>query len=255
MASRLDGKVALVTGGSRGIGKAIAHAMAAEGAQVVIASRKAGPLEATAAEINEAIGADHVVARACHVGQADATAALVDFAWSEVGPITALVNNAATNPYFGPLLGTEEAAWDKTFEVNVKGAFRLTQAVCKRLMAEGLGGSVVSISSILGLGASPLQGVYGMTKAALISMTRTLAIELGGANIRVNCVAPGLVDTRFAAALTASPQVLTRYTDRTGPQRVAQPEEIAGAVVYLSSDEASYVTGSVLSVDGGYTAS
>src|SRR5262245_65300126 len=177
---RLQGKVALVTGGSRGIGAAIAHAFAKEGAKVVIASRKAPELEATAAKIN----AEHpnsVFARACHTGQPAAIVELVDWIEKEVGVVDVAVNNAATNPHFGPLLSVEWSMWDKTFEVNLKGYFEVARQVAKRLIDKNRPGSIINIASIAALRAAPMQGLYGMTKAAIVSMTQTLALELGRA--------------------------------------------------------------------------
>lgn len=250
---RLQGKTAIVTGASRGIGEAAARSLAGEGARVVLVSRKQESLDEAARRILEAHPGAQVYARAAHVGDEAGRNQLWAFLDSEVGAIDILVNNAGTNPHFGPMLGVDWAAWDKTFEVNLKGPFALSRDLARRAIARRQPASIVNIASVLGEVASPLQGVYGMTKAALISMTRTLAIEWGGAGIRVNAVAPGLVDTRLAAALVQNKEITRRFTDRTGPRRVAQPEEVAGAVVFLASDDASYITGSVLHVDGGYT--
>lgn len=253
MPGRLQGKRVLVTGASRGIGEAIARACAAEGARVLLCARKPEGLYAAV----ERIHAEHpgaVLALPCHVGQPEQLSALVEFAWTELGGLDGLVNNAATNPYLGPLLDTPMAALDKTFEVNLRGPVELTLAVCRRWVEAGQPGSVVNVSSILGQRAAPFQGSYGMTKAALISFTRTLAVELGGSGVRVNAVAPGLIETRFAAAMTASPEILGVYTQRTALGRVGQPEEVAPAVVHLLSDESSYTTGAVLNLDGGFTA-
>ena len=248
---RLDGRVAIVTGGTRGIGEAIAAAYAREGARVVVASRRQDGVDA-AVERLRAHGEVH--GRACHIGRAEQIEELVAWTEAELGLPTVLVNNAATNPYFGPLLHAPDAAWDKTFEVNVRGYFQCTRAVAKRLLAARQPGSIVNITSVVALAAAPLQGVYAMTKAAVISMTRTFAFELGKGGIRVNAIAPGLVDTKFAAALTSNPQLASYFTDRTALGRVAQPEDIAGAALWLASDEAGYVTGQTIAVDAGFTA-
>lgn len=250
---RLEDKIAIVTGGSRGIGAAIAEAFAREGAQVVIASRKQEGLDETAAEIN-AKGLDGTVhPRACHVGHLDQIEELIDWTVDELGLPNVLVNNAATNPHFGPLIDADEAAWDKTFEVNLKGYFHMAQRVIRRLMNADKPGSIINVTSVAGMNAAPMQGVYGMTKAAVISMTKTLAVELGGANIRLNAIAPGLVDTRFASVLVNNEDLRSFFTDRAALKRYAQPEEIAGAAVYLASDESSYTTGQTIAVDGGFT--
>ncbi|MCB9663945.1 MAG: SDR family oxidoreductase [Alphaproteobacteria bacterium] len=252
MAGRLSGKVALVTGGTRGIGEAIATAFAAEGARTIVASRKPANVEAAVARIQQATGGE-VHGVALHVGHLDGVPEAVDALVAEHGLIDVLVNNAGTNPHFGPMLEVDWTAWDKTFEVNLKGPFALTRAVVRHLLAAERPGSIVNTSSILGIRSAPLQGVYGLTKAALIAMTQTLAIELGGGGIRVNALAPGLVETRLAAALTASPELREAFAGRTAMGDIAQPEDLAGAAVFLASDESRYVTGHTLAVDGGYT--
>lgn len=246
---RLENKIAIITGASRGIGKAIALGFVAEGAKVVIASRKQPALDA----VVEEAASENLVAKACHMGDAGAIDELMAFVKETFGTPNVLVNNAATNPYFGPLVGTTDAAWDKTMDVNARGYFKLARAVAAGLVATGEGGSIVNVASIAGVMSAPMQGVYGMSKAAVISMTQTMAFELGPANIRVNAIAPGLVDTKLAAALTQSPELSKMYTERAPLKRYGQPHELVGPAMFLASDESSYMTGQTLVVDGGYT--
>ena len=186
-----------------------------------------------------------------HTGKAEDVKAVVAKTVEHFGKVDILVNNAAANPYFGPMLQIEDAAWDKTFEVNVKGYFMMMREVANHLTARNAPGSLINVASIAGLRSAPFQAVYGMTKAAVISMTQTLAQELGGSNIRVNAIAPGLVETKFAQAIVGDADMRKHVVDRTALGRHAQPDEIAGAAVYLASQAASYVTGQVLVVDGG----
>lgn len=252
MSYRLAGKLAIVTGASRGIGEAIARAFAAEGAKLILVSRKQAALDAVAAAINQS-HPGMAEAKACHLGKPEQIEALIDWVVESHGLPQVLVNNAATNPYFGPMIGIEPAAFDKTFEVNLKGPFEITRKLAERWISQNTPAAVVNVASVAGLRAAPLQGVYGMTKAALISMTQTLAVELGPSQIRVNAIAPGLVETRFAGALVGSEDIVKIYTDHTALKRYGQPEEIAPAVVYLASDEAAYVTGQTLCLDAGFT--
>lgn len=256
---RLDDKLVWVTGGSRGIGLAIARGCVEAGARVIITSRKQSAVDEAAATINAAVAAeggpsDRVVGMVCHAGSVEAIDACAEKIEAEHGIPDVLVNNAATNPYFGPLLNTPASMWDKTFEVNVRGYFETTRQVAQRLLAADRPGTIINVASIQGNRAAPLQGVYGMTKAAVISMTRTLAVELGRARIRVNAIAPGLVDTRFASALVQNEPAVKQYTDRAALGRYGSPDELTGLAVYLASDAAAYVTGQVFTIDGGYTA-
>jgi len=244
----LEGKVVVVTGASRGIGAAIASAAAQAGASVVLASRKQDGLDAVAEQIRAKGGTALPIA--AHTGDPEAIDALFDKAVKEFGTVHGLVNNAATNVYFGPLLGIDEGAWDKIFETNVKGYFNAVRAFASKAS----GGSVVNIASVAGMRAAPFQGVYGMTKAAVISMTQTLSLELGSGGIRVNAIAPGLVETRFSQVLIEDEAMRDMFVGRTSLGRHAQPEEMAGAAVFLLSDAASYMTGQVMVLDGGMTA-
>ena len=245
----LKDKVIVITGASRGIGEAIARACIEAGARVTLAARKQADLDRVASSLP----ADRALAVACHTGKPDEVDAMFARAVERFGRVDGLVNNAATNPYFGPLIDTPEAAIDKTFEVNVKGYLSCARALVKHAQARGGGAAIVNIASIAGTRAAPMQGIYGATKAAVISMTQTLASELGSSGIRVNAIAPGLVETRFASALVNNPQILERVVGRTPLGRHAQPPELAGAAVYLLSDAASFTTGTTLVVDGGVT--
>ena len=245
----LKDKVIVITGASRGIGEAIARACVEAGANVVLASRKQADLDRVASSLPP----ERALALACHTGKPDEVEAMVSKAVERFGRVDGFVNNAATNPYFGPLVDTPDSAIDKTFEVNVRGYLYGARALVKHARARGGGGSIVNIASVAGLRAAPMQGIYGATKAAVISMTQTLAFELGGSQIRVNAIAPGLVETRFAQAIVANPMLRDHVVNRTPLARHAQPTEIAGAAVYLLSDVSSFTTGSVVVVDGGLT--
>jgi NAD(P)-dependent dehydrogenase (short-subunit alcohol dehydrogenase family) len=242
----LEGQVAIVTGASRGIGEAIARAFVAQGARVVLAARKVEGLETVAKSLGRAA---HPFA--AHTGKEADCTALVAEAVRVFGQADVLVNNAGTNPYFGPLLGVSNAAWDKTFEVNLKGYFWAARALASHLAGRGAPGAIVNIASINGMRAAPQQGVYAMTKAAVISLTQTLAAELAPAHIRVNAISPGLIETRLSEALSHDETLSKEWQLRTPLRRVGTPDEVAGAAVYLASAASSYMTGEVLVVDGG----
>ena len=247
---QLNERVAIVTGGSRGLGSAIGEGLAEQGARVVLSSRKQQDLDREADRINQRFP-DSAVAMAAHAGREDDLRALVDQTMERFGRIDILVNNAGTNPYFGPLIDAEVGVWDKTFEVNLRGYFILTKLVYRACMEEH-GGAVLNIASTGGLRPSIGLGVYDITKAGVVMLTRQLARELGG-KVRVNCIAPGLFKTRFAEALWSNETILQRVVQSNPFGRIGKPEEIAGAAVFLVSDASSYVNGQVLVVDGGGT--
>ena len=244
----LKDKVIVITGASRGIGEAIARSCVEQGARVALASRKQADLDGVAGQLGE-----RAIAVAAHTGKAEDVERVFARAVEHFGRVDGLVNNAATNPYFGPLIDTPDAAIDKTIEVNLRGYLYCARALVKHAQKRGGGAAIVNVASVAGIRAAPMQGIYGMTKAAVISMTQTLAFELGGSSIRVNAIAPGLVETKFASAIVGNPMLRDHVVKRTPLQRHAQPAEIAGAAVYLLSDAASFTTGTVLVVDGGLT--
>ena len=244
----LDGKIALVTGASRGIGEAIATTLAEYGAQVVLVSRKLDALKDVAVKIEKSGGI--AVPIACHMGKQDQIDDLFREVKDRFGRLDILVNNAATNPYFGDMLGADEGVWDKTNDVNLKGPFFMIQHAAK-LMTETGGGSIVNVSSINGIHPAPFQGIYSITKAGLISMTKAYAQELASANIRVNALLPGITETKFASALFTNDDIYRYALERVPMNRHAQPMEMTGAVLYLVSDAASYTTGTCIVCDGG----
>jgi NAD(P)-dependent dehydrogenase (short-subunit alcohol dehydrogenase family) len=248
----LTGRAAIVTGASRGIGEAIATAFAAAGAQVVISSRRQDGLDAAAARIAQAApaGAAPVLPIAAHNGDKAALAALVARTVEVFGGLDIVVSNAATNPHFGPLLDAQDSMWQKTFEVNVMGAFWLLQQTVPHLRSRG-GGKIINIASINGLRPGQMQGVYSATKAALINITQTLALELAADQIQVNAIAPGLIRTQFARALWENERVAADVSARTPAGRLGEPDDIAGIACYLASSASDFTTGQVFIIDGG----
>ncbi|HEX6537706.1 MAG TPA: SDR family oxidoreductase [Candidatus Dormibacteraeota bacterium] len=253
MSSRFDlrGRTALVTGGSRGIGFAVASALGEAGARVAVMARDAGAGEAAAQAMRDA-GRD-ALSVAGHVGRAEDGERAITTVMERFGSIDVLVNNAATNPQFGPLLDADEALIHKIYDTNVIAPLRLIRLAVDAWM-RAHGGSVINMASVAGIKPEPLTGAYNMSKSALISLTRTLARELGPVGVRVNAIAPGLVETKFAAVLVETESIHDHIVGQTALGRHAQPDEIAGAVLYLASDASAFVTGSVLVVDGGWTA-
>lgn len=246
----LTGRTALVTGGSRGIGLAIGAALAGAGARVVLAARHADEVEAAATQLREA-GAE-VIGVAANVGKPQDIETLVHATEAAFGQVDILVNNAATNVHFGPVLDADDGMWLKMVETNLLSAVRLCRHVVPGMRTRRWG-KIVNVASVAGIQPGIGQGVYGALKAALIQLTKSLAQELGPDNIQVNAVAPGLVKTRFASVLHETPVIRAAIERATPLGRIAEPDEIASAVLYLASPAASFTTGTVLVVDGGMT--
>jgi dehydrogenase/reductase SDR family member 4 len=248
---RLDDRVAIVTGASRGIGRAIALGLARAGAHVALTARKAPDLEAVAHEVS-GLGR-RALAVPGHMGRRPDIDRVFDTVAKEFGRLDILVNNAATNPVFGPLIEIDEEAWDKIMALNVKGYLFAAQRAARAMLAAGKG-AIVNVSSTGGVRAAAGLGAYSVSKAAVIMLTRVMARELAPFGVRVNAVAPALIETKFSEALWKNPDILDQYLKTTPMGRTGQPEEIAGAVVYFCSDAASYVTGQTLVLDGGQLA-
>lgn len=243
----LNNKIALVTGASRGIGEAIAITLADYGAHCILVSRKADALEGVASKIASRGGKVEVIA--CNVGDLRQTEGLFTKIKERHDRLDILINNAATNPYFGEMIGADEGVWNKTFDVNLKGPFFMIQNAAK--LMESTGGAIVNVSSINGVKPALLQGVYSITKAGLISMTQGFAKELAGKKIRVNALLPGLVATHFSKAIMDNDLIHDIAVKMIPMNRHAEPREIAGVVLYLVSDAASFTTGASFVVDGG----
>lgn len=244
----LTGKVAIVTGASRGIGAAIAEALAEAGARVVLTSRKQESVEAVASQIRRHGG--EALAVAAHTGDDAAVETLVRRTVETYGGVDILVNNAATNPHFGPVLTAEESHWDKTFDINVKGYLRIIKACVPSMQARG-GGKVINMASIAGKIPQPGMGVYCVTKAGVIMLTEVLAAELAAANIQVNAIAPGFVKTKFSATIWSNEAMNTAVLAGIPQQRMAEPAEIAGIALYLAAPASNFTTGATILVDGG----
>jgi NAD(P)-dependent dehydrogenase (short-subunit alcohol dehydrogenase family) len=247
----LEGKVALVTGGGRGIGKAITKRLAAAGAKVAIASRKMDNLKATADEFAKLPG--KILPIECHVGKKDQLESLVATVEKELGTVDILVNNSATNIGQGPSLEVSDEMLDKMIEINIKAALRLVRLTVPKMMEKKCG-SIINIASIAGLRPQPGGLLYSFTKAGLIMMTRTWAVEFGQKGVRVNAIAPGLIQTDFSEFFWKNETHRKRLEATQPVPRVGQPDEIGFAALYLASDEASFVTGQVIVIDGGATA-
>ncbi len=245
----LTGKIAIVTGASRGIGESIAKALAAQGAEVVITNKTMEGLP----EVEAAIKADggKAVSMTCHNGNMAEIAKLFEDVEKKYGRLDILVNNAAVNFYFGEMINADESAWDKTMEVNLKANFFMCQHGAKLMMKNG-GGSIINVASVNGIRPAPMQGIYSITKAGVISMTKAFAKELAPHKIRVNALLPGLTNTKFASVMVKNDELMDKVLLPMIPlHRAAQPDEMCGAVLYLASEASSFTTGSTLVVDGG----
>lgn len=247
----LTGKTALVTGGGRGIGRAITERLAGAGANVVIASRKMDNLAKTAAELATLPG--QVLPLACHVGRLDELRRLIQETEKKLGPVDILVNNSATNIGQGPSLELADEALLKTIEINALAPHRLVKLTVPKMIARG-GGSVINIASIAGLRPQYQSLAYSFTKAGLIMMTRVWAMEFGRHNVRVNAICPGLVRTDFSEYFWKNEEFVRRIEQTQPIPRIGEPDEIAGIALYLASEEASFVTGQCFVIDGGATA-
>jgi len=245
----LTGKIALVTGASRGIGEHIAKLLAQSGAHVIVSSRKIEGCQTVVDSILEAGGSAQAIA--CHIGEMEQIESIFNQISTEHGKLDILVNNAAANPYFGHILDTDLNAFQKTVDVNIRGYFFMSTMGAK-LMKASDGGVIVNVASINGVTPGDYQGIYSISKAAVISMTKAFAKECAQFNIRVNAILPGGTDTKFASTLVNNPKILEQMMHHVPMKRVAQPEEMAGTVLYLVSNASSYTTGTAINVDGGY---
>jgi NAD(P)-dependent dehydrogenase (short-subunit alcohol dehydrogenase family) len=248
----LVGKVAVITGSSKGIGKAIAERMAEQGAKVVISSRKQVPCDEVAAALNAKYGGGTAIAVAANISSKDQLKNLVDVANQKFGKVDVLVCNAASNPYYGPMAGIEDEQFRKIMDNNILSNHWLINFVAPQMIARK-DGAIIIISSIGGLRGTPVIGAYGISKAADMQLARNLAHEFGPHNIRVNCIAPGLIKTDFAKALWEDAEMLKKRTATTPLRRIGEPDEIAGAAVFLASQAGTFITGQSIVIDGGVT--
>ena len=242
----LEGRSAIITGSTRGIGLAIAKGFLEAGANAMICSRKQEGVDEAIAQLKE--HADHVLGKTVHVGNVDSLEELLAAARERFGTVQVLVNNAGTNPYYGPIVDSPDEAWDKTLEVNLKGPYLLSKMVARQMTD---GGSIINIASIAGLAAMQNQSIYSVSKAGLIMLTKAMARELGRQQIRVNAICPGLIKTRLSEAIWADPQVEKQITALKALGRIGETDEVTGAAIYLASEASSFTTGAVLQVDGG----
>ena len=248
----LQGQVAVVTGSSRGIGRAIAERLAEHGAKVVISSRKQDACDAVAAAINAQHGAGTALAMAANISSKQALQALIDHTLATHGRIDTLVCNAASNPYYGPMAGIADEQFRKILDNNIIANHWLVTMVAPQMVARR-DGSIIIVSSIGGLRGTPVIGAYGISKAADMQLARNLAVEFGPHNVRVNCIAPGLIRTDFAKALWDNPDALAARNASTPLRRIGEPDEIAGAAVFLAAPASRFMTGQSLVIDGGVT--
>ncbi len=244
----MKGRNAIVTGSTRGIGLAIAQGFLEAGATVTLCGRKQEGVDDALTILSG--HASEIIGVAAHVGKVDDIEMLIATAEERFGPVDTLVNNAGTNPYYGPIAESEDWAWDKTMDVNLRGPYLLSRRVAVKMMA-GDGGSIVNISSVAGLEAGPGQGIYSVSKAGLIMLTKVMAREMGAAGVRVNCICPGVIRTQLSRALWEDEETAKVYLARKALGRVGEADELIGAAIYFASDASSFTTGAVLQVDGG----
>jgi len=247
----LTGKVAIITGASRGIGFAIAETFAQAGAKVVLSSRKQEALEQVAEKIQA--NGRNAFPFAAHTGNPEDVKNLVAACIERFGGVDILVNNAATNPHFGPLLTSEESHWEKILDVNLRGYFRTIKECASNMRKRG-GGKVINVASVAGLQYQQGMGIYSVSKAGILMLTQALAVELADDNIQVNAIAPGFIQTRFSRALWETPQIHQKIISQIPQERIGQPEEVTGMALYLASSASDFTTGAVMVVDGGQLA-